>query len=31
MLAEKFEKNFAKFDAPVEVREAGPVARKAKN
>jgi phosphoenolpyruvate carboxykinase (ATP) len=31
MLAEKFEKNFAKFDAPVEVREAGPVSRKAKN
>jgi phosphoenolpyruvate carboxykinase (ATP) len=31
MLAEKFEKNFAKFDAPAGVREAGPVARKAKN
>jgi phosphoenolpyruvate carboxykinase (ATP) len=28
MLAEKFEKNFAKFDAPPGVREAGPVARK---
>ena len=31
MLAEKFEKNFAKFDAPAEVRAAGPVARKGKN
>ena len=28
MLAEKFEKNFAKFEAPAGVREAGPVARK---
>src|SRR6202167_726320 len=31
MLAEKFEKNFAKFEAPAGVREAGPVARKAKH
>jgi phosphoenolpyruvate carboxykinase (ATP) len=28
MLAERFEKNFAKFDAPAGVRGAGPVARK---
>ena len=28
MLAEKFAKNFAKFQAPAEVREAGPPARK---
>jgi phosphoenolpyruvate carboxykinase (ATP) len=28
MLAEKFAKNFAKFDAPPGVREAGPLARK---
>jgi phosphoenolpyruvate carboxykinase (ATP) len=31
MLAEKFEKNFAKFDAPAGVREAGPVVRKGKS
>ena len=31
MLAEKFEKNFAKFEAPVGVREAGPAARKLRN
>jgi phosphoenolpyruvate carboxykinase (ATP) len=31
MLAGKFEKNFAKFDAPAEVREAGPTVRKPKN
>jgi phosphoenolpyruvate carboxykinase (ATP) len=30
MLAEKFEKNFSKFDAPAAVREAGPTARKSK-
>ena len=28
MLAEKFEKNFAKFDAPANVRAAGPMAKK---
>jgi phosphoenolpyruvate carboxykinase (ATP) len=28
MLAEKFEKNFAKFEAPAGVREAGPRVRK---
>jgi phosphoenolpyruvate carboxykinase (ATP) len=31
MLAEKFEKNFAKFEAPAEVREAGPTGRRAKS
>jgi phosphoenolpyruvate carboxykinase (ATP) len=31
MLAEKFAKNFAKFEAPAGVREAGPAARKPKN
>jgi phosphoenolpyruvate carboxykinase (ATP) len=31
MLAEKFAKNFAKFDAPAGVREAGPAGRKPKN
>jgi phosphoenolpyruvate carboxykinase (ATP) len=30
MLAEKFEKNFSKFEAPAAVREAGPTARKSK-
>jgi phosphoenolpyruvate carboxykinase (ATP) len=30
MLAEKFEKNFTKFEAPAGVREAGPTARRAK-
>ncbi|HTZ56844.1 MAG TPA: phosphoenolpyruvate carboxykinase (ATP) [Acidobacteriaceae bacterium] len=30
MLAEKFEKNFAKFDVPPDVREAGPMAHKRK-
>ena len=28
MLAEKFEKNFAKFEAPAGVREAGPAVRR---
>jgi phosphoenolpyruvate carboxykinase (ATP) len=28
LLAEKFEKNFAKFNAPAEVRAAGPVVRR---
>jgi hypothetical protein len=31
MLAEKFEKNFAKFEAPPGVREAGPATRKPKH
>jgi phosphoenolpyruvate carboxykinase (ATP) len=30
MLGEKFEKNFAKFDAPPGVGEAGPTAKKVK-
>jgi phosphoenolpyruvate carboxykinase (ATP) len=29
MLAEKFEKNFAKFEAPAGVREAGPTGKRA--
>jgi phosphoenolpyruvate carboxykinase (ATP) len=31
MLADKFEKNFAKFEAPAAVRAAGPTSRRAKS